>query len=212
MPRGSPPPSGATRASRRWRRSLPRPSMVGAAQQLVEALVPRVDPVTEERHHRIAAATAPAMDGRGNERRHRRDVRIAPDGGDEPRGIGQGGLAVERERALGCHADLVATHQQQVGERRLEASAMLLDMVMLRGGHRDARDGQRRAERMPAKVAHAPAKLHQPLPQSTIGFVRTRRHAASAPAARPSTSDSSTLKRTMSSVTSEKTSFVSKKR
>ena len=37
-----------------------------------------------------------------------------------------------------------------------------------------------------------------PRPQSTIGRVRTSRHAAAAPAARPSTSESATLNSTMS--------------
>jgi len=188
------------------------PPLWALASALVQALVAGVDAVAEERDERVAAGRAPAVDGGGDERCHARDTRVAPDGGAEAGGIGQRGLAVERQRALGRDADLVAAHQQQVGERRLEPAAQHHHVEQHRGCHRDPRDGECGAERMPAQVAHAPAELHQPLPQSTIGFVRTRRHAASAPAARPSTRESRTLKRTMSGVRSEKTSFVSKKR
>ena len=71
---------------------------------------------------------------------------------------------------------------------------------------------RRGPERLADEAPESPGDAPHPRPQSTIGRVCTRRHAATAPAARPSASDSATLKSTMSGVMSEKVSAVSKKR
>ena len=76
----------------------------------------------------------------------------------------------------------------------------------------DSQDREHRAEPLPSETSHPPREPGHPLPQSTIGRVRTRRAAAAAPATTPRARERATLKKTIPGVTIEKVKVVSKKR
>ena len=182
---------------------------VPAGGDLVERLRLGLNAVAEQRHQRVRGA---AVEGGAQHSAGRLDSGIAPQRRHDLRCPGHRGLGVERQCPFGSQPYLIAASEDQIGEGLVDAPAQHDHVEQHRGGDGDARERQRGPQRLPSQAREPPGDPSHALPQSTIGRVCTRRQAAAAPAARPSASESTTLKSTMPGVISEKVSAVSKKR
>src|SRR6185437_4638259 len=98
--------------------------------------------------------------------------------------------------------------QQQIPERRAQSRGEHHHVEQHGGRHGHAEDGEDGPPSMTAQRRERERESHY-RPSSVSGGVRTRRSAASAPAARPSTSESVTANSTMPVVMIEKRSGVS---
>ncbi len=182
---------------------------IPARGHLIDGLGLGLNAVPEEGDERITHAP---VQRRAEDRAGRLDVRVRADGSNHPGRVRNRGLGIKRKRALRREPDLVAAKQQHLAERLVHAAAQHDHVEQHCRGDRDPCQRQGGAERTTAQTPYPPTQPGHARPQSTIGRVFTRRHAASAPAASPSTSESAMLKSRIRGVMSENTRSVSKKR
>ena len=178
---------------------------IRATQQLVVALHIREEAQREGTHVRV--------DGRrglhlGAEyRADGSDALQACNRRDERRRAVDRRVAVERQCALRCDAQLIALEHQESLKVLAHAGREHHHVEQQRGRHRDTKQREQGARRMTPECKHRETNGHQ-RPSNVSAGTRTSRRAANHPATIPSSTESRQANTTVSGVTSVKANVV----